>query len=219
MPNKKIIFSTLFLVVSCIEIYAAIYNDKILELIFKPLITTVLVLLYLVSVSKPNFWFVSALFFSFWGDVLLLFPKDYFVLGLLSFLITHIIYIKIISGFFSKIKLSTKVLSFFAFLIYFSAIIFLIKDNLGELFIPVIIYGLVISMFGTTALLNYISNKASENLWLLIGALIFILSDSVLALNKFYSAQPIFSNAIMITYIVAQFYICKGMIAKNNLKI
>ncbi|WP_442266143.1 lysoplasmalogenase [Tenacibaculum sp. ZS6-P6] len=217
--NKKVIFSVLFLLVSCVEVLATIYNYRVLELIFKPLIAVTLVLLYLVNVSKPSFWFVSALFFSFWGDVLLLFPEDFFVLGLVSFLITHVIYIKIVSGYFNKIEISTKILSFLAFLMYFSVIVFLIKDNLKELLLPVIVYGLVISMFGTTALLNYIHNKTTENLWLLIGALIFILSDSVIALNKFYSEQPIFSSVIMITYIVAQFYICKGMIAKSNLKI
>ncbi|WP_157730164.1 lysoplasmalogenase [Tenacibaculum jejuense] len=205
--------------VSIIEIYAVIYNKNELDFIFKPLITSTLVALYLVSVTKPNFWYVSALFFSFWGDVLLLFPEDFFVLGLLSFLITHVIYIKIISGFIKKIKLGTKMFSFLAFLIYFSAIIFLIQNNLKELFFPVIMYGIVISLFGTTALLNYINNKTTESLWLFIGALIFILSDTILALHKFYSPQPIFLNSIMITYIVAQFYICKGMISKGNLEV
>ncbi|WP_299620205.1 lysoplasmalogenase [uncultured Tenacibaculum sp.] len=219
MMTKKTLFSILFLIVACIEIYATIYNERIIELIFKPLITCVLAVLYLVSVSKPNFWFISALFFAFWGDVLLLFPEDYFVLGLVSFLITHLIYIKMIVKYLPKIKTTTKLISLGIFLLYFSGIIYVIMDNLKELFIPVIVYGLIISTFGTVSLLNYIKNKATENLWLLIGALIFILSDSVLALYKFYSPEPILLPVIMITYITAQFYICKAIIAKAQLEV
>ncbi len=217
MITKKTFFSILFLIISCADIYATIYEHRVLELIFKPLITCVLAVLYLVSVTKPNFWFISALFFAFWGDVLLMFPENYFVLGLLSFTVMHLIYIKLIAGYLPKIKMTTKLISLGMFFLYFAGIIYVIKSNLKELFIPVIVYGLIISTFGTVSLLNYMKNKVTENLWLLIGALIFIISDSVLALYKFHSPAPILSPIIMITYITAQFYICKAFIAKSLL--
>ncbi len=81
--------------------------------------------------------------------------------------------------------------------------------------IPVIIYGIVISTFGIVATLNYISNKTKANLWLFFGALFFIVSDSILAINKFYNPKEIFDFLIMLTYIIAQFLICKSMIGKS----
>jgi uncharacterized membrane protein YhhN len=213
--TKAIIASIAFLVISFLEIYATFENNNLLEFVFKPLIAVSLAILYLVSVKKPSFLYISALFFSFWGDVLLLFPEKFFVVGLVSFLITHLIYMRIIKGFLLKIDLSLFLKSGLVFIIYFGSIVFLIKNNLNELFIPVVIYGLVISAFGTFSLVNYIKNKATENLWLLVGALIFILSDSIIAINKFYMINADLGSLIMLTYIVAQYLICKAMIAKS----
>ncbi|CAL2083696.1 putative membrane protein YhhN [Tenacibaculum sp. 190524A05c] len=214
--NKKaLVISMLFLVISIFEIYATIQNSRLLEFIFKPLITVSLALLYIVSVKKPSFLFISALFFSFWGDVLLLFPEKYFVLGLVSFLLTHLIFIKIIRGFISNVDSKLFLKSAIFFIAYFGGIVYLIFENLNELLIPVLVYGLVISTFGTFATVNYVKNKATENLWLLVGALIFILSDSIIAINKFYMENASLGSLIMITYIVAQYLICKAMIAKT----
>jgi uncharacterized membrane protein YhhN len=82
--------------------------------------------------------------------------------------------------------------------------------------IPVIIYGIIISTFGTLTLLNYLQQKSTENLWLFLGTLIFIVSDSFLAINKFYGTREVYGVTIMITYIVAQYLICKAMIVKDS---
>ena len=82
--------------------------------------------------------------------------------------------------------------------------------------IPVVIYGITISTFGSVALLNYRGEKSTENLWLCIGAILFVLSDSLIALNKFYEPNEIYGVAIMISYILAQFLICKALIVKTN---
>ena len=66
------------------------------------------------------------------------------------------------------------------------------------------------------ALLNYRNEKSTENTWLLIGALIFIISDSLIALNKFYEPSEFYGISIMITYILAQFLICKAFILKSK---
>ncbi|MBL4643249.1 MAG: hypothetical protein JKY44_06630, partial [Flavobacteriaceae bacterium] len=46
-------------------------------------------------------------------------------------------------------------------------------------------------------------------------AILFILSDSLIALNKFYEPNELYGVTIMITYIFAQFLICKAMIVKS----
>ena len=49
-----------------------------------------------------------------------------------------------------------------------------------------------------------------------IQSIIFIFSDSLIALNKFYESNDLYGVSIMITYILAQFLICKAMIVKSN---
>ncbi len=214
--TKITIASILFLISAMVDIYAVITNHKILEIIFKPLLMTTLVIVYLVSVKKPNFWLVSALFFSFWGDVLLLFKEQFFVFGLASFLLAHVLYIKITAGFLNKISPKKILIGSIPFVVFLLVLLNLIKNNLGEMLIPVVVYGIVISTFGAVALLNYMAKKSTENLWLFLGAIIFIASDSMIALNRFYESQEIYSVSIMVTYIVAQYLICKAIIIKNS---
>ena len=212
--TKTTLASIFFLLVSIADIYALIVGNSEVEMIAKPLITTSLVILYLLSVSKPNFWYVSALLFAFWGDILLLFQDQFFVFGLASFLLAHILLITVSSKFLQQVSI-TKLLSHsLPFVIILSLLLYVIYPNLGELLIPVIIYGIVISVFGVITFLVYTSERTTENLWLFLGALTFIASDSILAINKFYEASEAFGITIMITYIVAQFLICKAMIVK-----
>ncbi len=214
--TKITIASIVFLAVFMADVWAVITDNSIGEMIFKPLLMTTLAIVYLVSVKKSNFWFISALFFSFWGDVLLLFKEQFFVFGLASFLLAHIIYIKITAGFLQKISIKKILLATLPFVVFFVLLLNLIFDGLGVMKIPVIIYGITISSFGAVALLNYISRKTTDSLWLFLGAIVFIVSDSVLAINRFYEAKEVYGIIIMITYIVAQYFICKSIIFKEN---
>lgn len=212
---KITIASVAFLAVVILHISGLLFDDRI-AFLSKPLIITSLVIVYLVAVKKSNFWYVSALFFSFWGDVLLLFKEQYFVFGLASFLVAHILYIKITAGFIKKISFQKIVLACIPFLTFLITLLYLIIDNLGEMKIAVIVYGIVISTFGVVSFLNYLQAKSTENLWLFLGTLIFIISDTLIALDKFYEPKEIYAVSVMLTYIVAQYLICKAIIVKNS---
>ena len=217
MKSTKIITASIFfLLVSVADIYAIVVGNQEIEMIAKPLITTSLVILYLLSVSKPNFWYVSALLFAFWGDVLLLFPDQFFVFGLASFLLAHVLLITVSSRFLQQVSKLRIIVHSLPFVVILAVLLYLIYPNLEELLIPVIIYGIVISVFGVVAFLVYTNDKSIANSWLFLGSLIFILSDSILAINKFSQSSEFFGIAIMITYIIAQYLICKAMIAKTK---
>jgi hypothetical protein len=76
--TKTTIASSAFLAVVVLHILGLLFSEKI-AFLSKPFLMTTLVIVYLIAVKKPNFWYVSALFFSFWGDVLLLFKNQFFV--------------------------------------------------------------------------------------------------------------------------------------------
>ena len=215
MKTKTKLFSGLFLIIVVLHIIGLLYSVS-LAFFTKPFITISLAVVYLSSVKKANFWYVSALFFSFWGDTFLLFKEEFFLLGLVSFLIAHFLYIKISSGYLMKVGFLKMLTTSIPFVFAFGSVVFLIKDNLEEMLIPVIIYGIVISAFGVITLLNYSKEKNTANLWLFLGALIFIVSDSILAINKFYEAREFYGLCIMLTYIIAQYLICKAMIVKDS---
>jgi len=215
--TKITLATVLFFIAAIADVYAILSKNETLEIFAKPMLLTLLVVVYLVSTKKPLFWYVLGMFFCFVGDVLLMFKgANFFMYGLASFLVAHIVYIKVTSNFLQQ-ELTVKMISSaFPFVILFGALLYLIKDNLGEMLIPVVVYGITISTFGSVALLNYRSEKSTENSWLLIGAVIFILSDSLIALNKFHEPNELYGVTIMITYILAQFLICKAMIVKSD---
>ncbi len=213
--TKITLTSILFLLVAIIDVYAVFTQNKSLEIIFKPLLMTTLAIVYLVSVKKPNFWLMSALFFSFWGDVFLLDKVNYFVFGLASFLIAHIMYIKMTSKYVQGWTYLKLLKSAIPFVVLFVGLLSLIYNNLGEMLLPVIVYGVAISIFGAFALLNYSEEKSTANTWLLLGAILFIASDSLIALNNFYTPKRLFDIAIIVLYIVSQYLIVKAVIAKE----
>ena len=214
--NKIKIITVLFVIVSLCDLAGIIFHLNQLRLIFKPLLMLTLLLLYLVSERNFNGWYISALVFSFLGDVLLLFEGEiYFMLGLISFLLAHVIYIKIVFGWLNNTSLKTKAVAAIPFLILFFALINLLKNNLNDLFIPVVIYGITISVMGFVSLLNYLNDKSSSALFMVVGASLFIISDSVLAINKFYSTNEFFPIVIMLTYLMAQYLIFKAVITQK----
>jgi uncharacterized membrane protein YhhN len=56
------------------------------------------------------------------------------------------------------------------------------------------------------------------NNYILIGAIVFVSSDSILAFNKFYAPITHASFFIMVTYCMAQYLIVKGILKLNEVK-
>ncbi len=212
---KKIITLVFFilLILDCYLIGTANYDTRILV---KPFLMPLLALWYVLSCKKPSFYFVLALFFSFLGDVFLLDAKNYFVLGLASFLLTHVLYVSIIYKNLKDKSISKMPKFLVPFAFFFSIIVFLIYPNLGEMLIPVLVYGAIIALFGMMSLTNYVQNKSSLNLLLLFGAILFIVSDSFIALDKFYTRSVILQILVMTFYGISQYLITKVMISKTN---
>ncbi len=215
--TKITIATALFFIAAIADVYAIISSNEIVEIYAKPMLLTLLAVVYLVSANKPIFWYVLGMFFCFVGDVLLMFKgANFFMYGLAAFLVGHIVYIKITVSFLPKDLTFKMITSAFPFVILFGVLMYFIYPNLNEMLLPVVVYGVTISTFGSVAFLNYRSEKSTENLWLFIGAILFILSDSLIAINKFYEPNDLYGVSIMITYILAQFLICKAMIMKSN---
>jgi uncharacterized membrane protein YhhN len=128
-----------------------------------------------------------------------------FVFGLGAFLLAHLLYIRIFvkAATFRAIRL----LPFVAF------VALLVGGPLygklsADLQIPVYVYIAVICVMGFTASLRRSQLPGYE--LVLIGAVLFILSDSLIALNKF-SGGVLWSGFwVMLTYGLAQYFIVKG---------
>ena len=160
-------------------------------------------------------WILAALFFSWAGDGLLLFEekdKLFFLAGLSAFLLAHVFYII----FFHTVRVRENIKAngwlLLIVVLYYALLMWVLSPWLGDMKIPVRIYGIVISfMFMLAMHLLELKNKIAGR-YMMGGALLFIVSDSLLAINKFYQEFEGAGIAIMLTYGVAQFLITVGAI-------
>lgn len=201
------LFATVYIASQKFRLYPFSYVVKIIP-IFS---LTALAIINLNGINQKKI--VSALVFSAIGDMLLSLSGDTnFIFGIISFAIAHCFYIfTFISKPVLKRKRSIIALVFFLYGIFM--IVFLMP-TLGKMLIPVIFYVLIISLMGISAVLG-----VNNNLYQIFGAFLFIISDSVIALNNFYTPIPFSSVIIMTTYYTAQFLLIYGTIKLNLIKI
>jgi uncharacterized membrane protein YhhN len=163
-------------------------------------------------------WPLIALLFSLSGDVLLMFEKMnplFFIMGLICFLMAHIFYIIIFNNIRVEKNISIKWWMILITLCYYSILLSTLFPYLGEMKVPVIIYGAVISTVFFIAL-HLLFYKSMANMLIVIGAVLFVASDSILAFNKFYSSFNYAGLLIMLTYAFAQYCITKGIVSNST---
>ncbi len=169
-------------------------------------------------------WLLYGLVFSWVGDIILMFADNgelYFIFGLVSFLIAHILFIVLFSKQKSETNKTNKLffgLGIAFVLLYLVSMLSFLYPTLGDLKIPVTIYAITISMMLIMAIKGSFSWKMPMNMIILNGACAFVTSDSLLAINKFYVPLPNATFLIMITYIVAQYLITSGVLKLNEKK-
>lgn len=200
------------------ELLAIEYSLHSVRLATKPLLMTCLVVYTLVQHFADNNikrYLLLALLFSLAGDLFLLFDKEgssNFIYGLLSFLLAHLFYILLFI--YSRKKQMLKgwnPLVAIILLIYVASFFYLLSPKLGSLKIPVLIYALVLGAMLLCAWHAFDRKHRIVRQLVLLGAVLFVLSDSLLAINKFYHAFPYSGIAVMTTYALAQLLITIGI--------
>ncbi len=154
-----------------------------------------------------------ALIFSSLGDIFLaLRSGNYFVFGLLSFLVAHLFFITLwIRHWDTPLQTNGRQKLLVAALLLFLATMLWWLLPIPNLSIPVAIYMCVLTtMVITAALANFKSN------WVVMGAVLFLLSDTLIALSTFKDVVGGRLAGVLIwsTYYLAQYLIAFGFIGQ-----
>ncbi len=205
--------TSLIIITAILHIWGEYSGPVQLIYIFKPLTTSLIIVL--AAISQPPLLkrykniIIVGLIFSLGGDILLMIPRDLFVFGLISFLIAHLIYIY---AFSREYPIHFKILPFFIAMVYGIGFFIILSPGLGDMRIPVAGYILVILTMGYTAWDQWQHNHSQWALLAFVGALLFVISDSVLAFDKFY--QPfLFARGLSLsTYFTAQWLIARSIV-------
>ncbi len=219
--QKKWAFA--FWVLAILDVVGISTKIELLHFIAKPLLVPALILLLLYSRSTTpgKNLLLAGLFFSWMGDVFLLFEYKYalfFILGLASFLTTHIFYIiyflRIRSANVSLLKKQPLLIVLVA--AYGICLVWLLYPHLKDLKLPVMAYAAVICTMLLCSLHIFLKVNKKAAVFYLLGALSFVLSDSLLAIDKFYQPFAFAGIFIMLTYCAAQYFIVRGFTEQDN---
>ena len=151
-------------------------------------------------------FFIFGLLLSSCGDFLLDYnQQDWFIFGLAAFFIAHLCYLISLKP-FNNVYIADKKPLILITYIGFGVLMFMLFINgLGELFIPVLAYMVVLLLMALATVFSHRSN-----LWLVLGGISFVLSDSLIGFDKFNSAIVQNQLWVMATYYFAQFALVKG---------
>jgi len=211
------------LAVAILDWIAVAKGWKKIEYLAKPL-TMVALFLLLALVGRlsslPLVFFGVGILFSLAGDVFLMFSDRWFILGLVSFLLAHVAYIIGFNIPLPAVSLTwalvvALVLAFSAARLLRGIVAGLAAKGQGKLIVPVIVYGVVITLMLLSAMLTLFRadwpSAAAAGL-VSIGAMLFFFSDAILAWNKF--VAPIKNGRLvnMMTYHLGQIALIVGVL-------
>ena len=177
--------------------YAVERDNKRVEYVAKPA-TTALLLLAALAIDSPQDTMrsltVFALGFCLAGDVFLMLPQNLFVPGLASFLVGHVLFIVAFATHEPSHSIWPTILIGVAVLpVVGRPVLQAVKRDHAKLFWPVLIYIVVITtMFGA-------SGRTGSPI-AIAGAAVFMLSDRILAHNRFIRPFAHAQLATMVTY-------------------
>jgi uncharacterized membrane protein YhhN len=221
---KKTVITTLYFLIGLLFLFIQSQPWSLIVFLIKALIIPALMGLFIISLNplsdRLHRYMFTGLFFSWAGDVILELANHYpglFTPGLICFLVAHIMYFTV---FFStrgrNSILRNRIWLLLPVAIYGVALVSFLYKDLGSMRLPVIIYAIVI----LTMLSAAINRKEKVNLlsyrMVLTGAILFVISDSAIAVSRFSYKFDSSGILIMSTYILAQYLIVTGYIKQYS---
>jgi uncharacterized membrane protein YhhN len=158
--------------------------------------------------DRYSLWITVGLTFSLAGDVLLLRPEHFFLLGLSAFLLTHIAYL---FAFTRDTRFPARPRVWILYLLFAACCNFLLFSRLpAGLRFPVAVYSLFLVSMAAQAMGRSFLLRTSAARWAALGALLFVLSDGLLAFDRFYVPLRLAPLLILVPYYAAQWLIASS---------
>ena len=200
-----ILLTVLATIAAALTISAEYHGPRRSVFIFKPL--TIVLIISIVFLPKYpvspfyRYMIAAGLVCSLIGDVFLMLPSDYFRSGLVSFLIAHLLYV---AAFLFEGNRAVSLWAAVPLVIYGGLMLTCLWRGLDKLKGPVIVYMLALLLMALIASSRFLITKQGGSLLAATGAILFVASDSILAVDKFRRGFRIAQLLILTTYFVAQ---------------
>jgi uncharacterized membrane protein YhhN len=158
--------------------------------------------------SRYRALIVLGLAWSLAGDILLMLPQDRFLPGLVSFLVAHLCYIVAFARTGGGVR---DPIAGTAVAVVALAMLAILWPGLGELRIPVVAYVAVIATMAWQAVARWRHLHSGDAAHAAAGAVLFLASDSALAIRRFRGEFAGATIVVLGTYWVAQYLIARSV--------
>lgn len=220
---KKILLHFLFVIIVVTDLVGEYLQNPQIDHIAKPLLLVWIAVYFLIhakGVDKTVVKLASLGFlFSWIGDLFMMFSGEflYFILGIASFLVAQVLYAFLflrtinISG--KKSFLKKKPVWLIPYIAFGLIIYILLFTQLDAVLkTAIFVYMTAILTMSAMALNRYGNGHPMSFSLVLVGSLLFVASDSLIAINRFLVSIPYEGLFIMSTYIAAQYLIMMGIL-------
>jgi uncharacterized membrane protein YhhN len=187
----------------------------------KPSATLLMLLFVALAGNEPNVRFrraiMAGLAFSAAGDTFLMLPVNLlaqsFTFGLASFLIAHLCYLR---AFTSDARWFGKPVPLSGFLVVGAINLGILWPGVpADLQVPVLIYVLFLIMMTSQAVSRFLSLKTAGSGFAAFGGILFLLSDTLIAYDKFHRHLIAAEACILVTYYAATWLIAKSAFSEH----
>lgn len=190
-----------------------------IKLITKPFWIPAITAIYLSLAKFINPLVIIALGFGYIGDLLLMKNKKrWFITGAVSFLIGHLFYIAVFLKDAGGLTVIIEHpffcgLTFIPYIIYAIILKKVLGENVKSVFLPAVLYLSVLLLMSYTSLIRFWGVNSAAFILTFSGSILFIISDSLIAVRKLKTKFRGIGTLIVITYITAQILIILGITA------
>jgi uncharacterized membrane protein YhhN len=219
---KSYFFIPLFLLILFTDLVFNNYNDLVsLRVFSKPLVSITLLVFYFLNSKcrhrKERLLVFLCLLSLFLGDVFLLEQTQFysFPAGLFAFFMANIFYSMVLYR-SANLEINKSYPFLLVSAVYLFTIFYLMYDKLNGYFVPILIYIFAVLNMIQAAFLRYKEVNHYSFILVFIGALLFLFSESILALNTFYAPFPYKNVLIMLFYGISQLLIILGILKEQK---
>lgn len=173
--------------------------------LFKPLTTGLILAVALLGPGpgEPRYQaaVVTGMAFSLLGDILLMLPGDRFVPGLASFLLAHLAYLVALT---TGVPLGSAPGLAIPIAACAAVLLRLLWPGLGSVRPAVTLYAVVLALMTWQAMARAAVLETPGAMMAAAGGVLFLVSDSVLAVRRFRRSFRLDQVVVMLTYVAAQ---------------
>jgi uncharacterized membrane protein YhhN len=192
-----------------------------LNFAFKPLATLCVIAWAALGRSDDGLvkrWIVIGLVFSLLGDIALLWPVQGFLAGLVAFLLGHLSYLVALTR---RVKFLASPPAFGVWAIVAASVLASLWAGVpGDMRVPVLVYVTALSAMAAQATSVWLARRSQPDAakWrvVAIGAALFVLSDAILATDKFVGGVPLPTLWNLSIYWLGQWFIARAAVCASE---